>query len=175
MKINSRNVVSEIFTKHFVKGSPAHWGNNSKLAKRWKKWISSNWPLPLSSCLISLARLLFWFSKIKWALVIFPFPLLDPGAMIGRILLHCQIFLWEKMLLTLYNTILQLNSPPPTDYFHNEKTKDLWILQNLCLTRFLWMVMHRWAGMSLIHYCTHTPALFIINDIADIFLSSGTE
>lgn len=176
MKGKCRNVVSEIFTKQFGQGSPAHWGNHSKLAKKWKKWTSSDWSLPLSSCLISTGTLFRWFCIVKWALLIFPFfPPLNPRAILARILLHWQTFLWEQRLLTLYNNILQLNSLPPTDYFHNERTKDLWILQNLRLTRYWWMVMHRWAGMSLIHYYTHTTALFIINDMADIFLSSGTE
>lgn len=56
---------------------------------------------------------------------------LNPGAAIASILLRCQILLREKRLLTLYNNILQLDSPRPTDYFHNERMKDLWILQDL--------------------------------------------
>lgn len=62
---------------------------------------------------------------------------LNPGAAIASILLCCQILLQEKGLLTLCNNILQLDSPHPTDYFHNERMKDLWILQDLLLTRFL--------------------------------------
>lgn len=101
--------------------------------------------------------------------------LFRPAATKTRILFHGQLLLWEKRLLTLDNNILWLTSPLPTNYFHNEEMEYLWILQNLQLTRRLWMAMHRWAGMSLIHYCTHTTTLFIINDTAYIFLSSGTE
>lgn len=36
----NKNVVSEFFTKQFGKGSPAHRGNRSKLAKKWKKFTS---------------------------------------------------------------------------------------------------------------------------------------
>lgn len=56
---------------------------------------------------------------------------LNPGAAIASILLHCQILLREKRLLTLYNNILQLDLPRPADYFPNERMKDLWILQDL--------------------------------------------
>lgn len=55
-------------------------------------------------------------------------PTPNPRAILARILLHCQTFLWDQGLLTLYNNILQLKLSPPADYFDNERTKDLWIL-----------------------------------------------
>lgn len=140
-----------------------------------EKWTNPDWFAPFPRCLIYMGGCSLDSPRSIEPCGSLHLPLFRPEAVKAGILLHGQLLLWEKRLLTLYNNILRLTSPLSTNYFHNEEMEDLWILQNLQLTRRLWMAMHRWAGMSLIHYCTHATALFIINDTAYIFLSSGTE